>query len=340
MNHGEPPVVSVCIANYNGEVMLPDCIDSVMRQRSAARLEVIVHDDASTDASVSLLHSEYPDVTVIRSESNVGFCIANNRMAEVARGRFLLLLNNDAALFTDAIDALLRASSDGQCTGVLSLPQYDWYTGKLIDRGCLLDPFYTPVPNMTESRSEVAYVIGACLWIERSVWNDLGGFPSWMESIAEDLFLGCVARLSGYPVRCLPRSGYRHRQGASFGGNRIDGALLSSNYRRRYLSERNRLAVMITCTPTPVAGLWLVAQLMSIAVECIVLMLAMRSFRPFHEIYGRAVADVWRWRTLLLQYRRRISSSRRIGLAAYLGCFLPVPRKLQLVFRHGIPLLR
>lgn len=340
MNNGEPPVVSVCIANYNGEAMLSDCINSVMKQRSSARLEVIVHDDASTDASVSLLCREYPEVTVIRSESNVGFCIANNRMAEVARGRFLLLLNNDAALFADAIEVLLRASTDEQHSGILSLPQYDWYSGKLIDRGCLLDPFYTPVPNTTESRSEVAYVIGACLWIERAVWNDLGGFPSWMNSIAEDLFICCVARLSGYPVRCLPHSGYRHRQGASFGGNRLDGSLLSSTYRRRYLSERNRLVVMITCTPAPVAGLWLVVQLMSIAIECIVLMMAMRSSRPFHEIYGRAVADVWRWRTLLLQYRRHISSSRRIGLATYLRCFQLVPRKLQLFSRHGLPVLR
>ena len=81
-----PPRISVCIANYNGVNVLGDCIDSVLAQTTDAPVEIIVHDDASTDASLQLLRERYPQVELIASEANVGFCIANNRMVAQAQG--------------------------------------------------------------------------------------------------------------------------------------------------------------------------------------------------------------------------------------------------------------
>ncbi|MHB1589621.1 MAG: glycosyltransferase family 2 protein, partial [Metallibacterium scheffleri] len=78
--------------------MLRDCLESVYGQRTDFQIEVLLHDDASTDGSVALIRNEFPDVRVIQSRDNVGFCISNNRMAEAARGHYLLLLNNDAVL--------------------------------------------------------------------------------------------------------------------------------------------------------------------------------------------------------------------------------------------------
>ena len=75
------------------------------------------------------------------------------------------LLNNDAELYPDALRALHdEAEAIGE-PAILSLPQYDFVTGELIDRGCLLDPFFNPVPNLDPGRRDVAMVIGACLWI-------------------------------------------------------------------------------------------------------------------------------------------------------------------------------
>ena len=123
------PVVSVCIANYNGEQLLVDCIDSVLAQYGGTTIEIIVHDDASSDDSVALLRASYPQVEVLASSDNVGFCIANNRMAAAAHGRYLLLLNNDAALYPDAIESLLTEADAQHHAGILTLPQYDWKTG-------------------------------------------------------------------------------------------------------------------------------------------------------------------------------------------------------------------
>ena len=333
----QPPLVSVCIANYNGEHMLVECIDSVLQQSSDTEVEIIVHDDASTDGSIALLGTRYPAVRVIHSDVNVGFCIANNRMADVARGEFLLLLNNDAALFPDAIQTLLEDARDIGSDAIASLPQYDWSTGDLVDRGCLLDPFHVPVPSLDPEREEVAYVIGACLWIPRAAWQRLGGFPECFGSIAEDLYLGCAARLQGMPVRCLARSGYRHRQGVSFGGNRAGTQGLRTNYRRRYLSERNRIAVLVTCVPTLLAWPWMTVHGAALVVEGLLLSSLSRDPRIWREIYGAALRDAWKARRTLLGLRARTLAGRKASLARVLAPYCWLPWKLALLRRHGLP---
>jgi len=193
-------VCSICIANYNGANVLAACLDSVFQQAFPYPFEVIVHDDASTDGSADIITQKYPAVRLLQSPTNVGFCVSNNRMAVVARGRFLLLLNNDAELHRDALATLYNVAVRQNVYGILGLPQYSMATGELIDRGSLLDPFCNPIPNLNQSRRDVGMIIGACLWLPRRLWEELGGFPEWFESLAEDMYLCCYARVKGYPV--------------------------------------------------------------------------------------------------------------------------------------------
>ena len=190
-------MISVCIANYNGIGMIDACIDSVRRQDCAATVEIIVHDDASTDGSVAHIRSCHPGVRLIEGAANAGFCVANNRMAAAAQGEYLLLLNNDATLMPGALEALIDESGRLGRHAVLTLPQYDAETDELLDMGSMLDLFLNPVPNRDPARGEVGTVHGACLWIPKSLWQELGGFPEWFGSVAEDLYLCCRARLAG-----------------------------------------------------------------------------------------------------------------------------------------------
>lgn len=331
--------ISVCIANYNGAGLLRDCLDSVFSQQVAAEVEIIVHDDASTDTSLQLLRSEYPSVRLIASESNVGFCISNNRMAEAATGDYLLLLNNDAALQPGALAALLAEQQriNGPC--ILTLPQYDWESGALVDRGCLLDPFYNPVPNMSPHRHDVAYVIGACLWVPRGLWNELGGFPEVFGSIAEDMYLCGAARLRGLPVRCVDASGYRHRQGASFGGNRADGGLRTT-YRRRALSERNKTWAMLACTPGWIVWPLLVVHLLLLHGEGAIVCLLRRDLRLWREVYRPVLPSLLaadaEWKVL----RPHLQAKRCTTQRRWWQAFVWMPRKLTLLWRYGIPMVR
>jgi GT2 family glycosyltransferase len=337
MNAHGAPVISVCIANYNGEALLPDCIDSVLAQQVDANVEIIVHDDASPDGSLRLLASRYPQVRVIASPDNVGFCVANNRIAEVANGEYLLLLNNDAALNAGALQALLSEAARIAGDAILTLPQYDWETEALVDRGCLLDAFYNPVPNLDPQRSDVAYVIGACLWIRRALWRDLGGFPEWLGSIGEDMYLCCQARLRGHPVVVAAGSGYRHRQGVSFGGNRVDAGRLHSTFRRRGLSERNKTIVLMVMTPG--IGMWLLlaVHLVLLASEGALLSLLKAKASVWTRIYQPAVLTPITQGRALLAARRREQDQRRIGWREYVAVMRGWPAKLTLLRRHGLP---
>lgn len=334
---GQQPVISVCIANYNGIEIINGCLRSVMQQQSRFSFEILVHDDASSDGSADFVRTNYPGVTLIRSETNVGFCIANNRMAEAARGQYLLLLNNDAELHADALQTLLAEAGRLEEPTILTLPQYDAISGQLVDRGCLLDPFFNPVPNLDPMRANVGMVIGACLWIPKTLWLELDGFPEWFGSVAEDMFLCCRARLAGYRVAVLATSGYKHYQGWSFGGNRPDNGRLRSTYRRRALSERNKTYVMIVSAPMPQLVFILPVHLVMIAVEGIAIAFLGRDAKAWNEIYYSAFKATWRARRQLIETRNKIQAARKTGLNNWLGGFVKFPRKLKMLFRYGIP---
>jgi GT2 family glycosyltransferase len=331
------PLVSVCIANYNGEALLPACIDSILAQDTQVEIEILAHDDASRDGSIALLRARYPQVHVLASDTNVGFCVSNNRMVAAARGEYVLLLNNDVALKPDAIATLLREADTLGKPAILTLPQYDWYSGALVDRGCLLDPFCNPIPNLDAARVDVAYVIGACLWCPRAAWESLGGFPEWMESLAEDLYVCGLARLRGMPVRALPASGYRHRQGATFGGNRVGEAGLSTSFKRRRLSERNKTRALMILTPGIAMWPLLLAHLSALAVEGAVLSLLRHGTAVWREVYAPAIATPFRDARALLARRRDVQSTRMVSTSVWWSMVRWQSRKLALLLRHGVP---
>lgn len=334
------PLVSICIANYNGMDIIDGCLRSVLEQQGSISIEILVHDDASTDESADHVRTHYPSVKLICSDSNVGFCIANNRMAAAATGQYLLLLNNDASLFPDAVLTLLTEARRLDAPAILTLPQFDATSGVLVDRGCLLDPFFNPVPNLDPKRQDVAMVIGACLWIPKGLWNELGGFPEWFGSIAEDMYLCCRARLAGYSVCAIGSSGYRHQIGMSFGGGKPINRELATTFKRRALSEKNKTFVMILSYPTLVLLIVLPVHLSSLLVEAIFLTISKGSLRPWREIYAPLLPTLWNRREKLMTLRGRIHSLQKKHGTSFFGTFFWFPWKLAMLFAHGVPKIK
>lgn len=334
------PPVSICIANFNGVGLIGDCIASVRAQDFAFPIEIIVHDDGSTDGSATYLRANYSEVHLIESKENVGFCTSNNRMAAIARGQHLLLLNNDVTLFPNALDTLFREAIQLGRPAILSLPQYDAETGALIDIGNLLDPFLNSVPNRDPDRHEVAMVMGACFWVPKALWQEMGGFPEWFGSVAEDLYLCCRARLAGHPVHAIQRSGYRHRVGASFGGGKAREGKLATTYRRRALSERNKLFVMLTCYPWPLLVILFPLHILLLHLEGLLLTLIKRDGALWRSIYSPLLLSLWYRRQSLRRMRSEIQKRRTCGLRAFLVPFRCLPWKLEMLFRYGPPELR
>lgn len=338
INKATRPLCSICIANYNGEQFIGHCIESVLKQENfSGAVEIIVHDDASSDGSVDLIKTLYPQVQLLLSEKNVGFCVSNNRMVAVAQGEFILLLNNDAALWPDALATFLNEARNLGRPAILSLPQYEWKNGALLDIGILLDPFLNPIPNMDREKGAVGMVMGACLWIPRVLWEALEGFPELFVSIGEDLYLCCRARLAGYSVKALGFSGYKHQVGRSFGGGKIVGQKLVTSFQRRALSERNKTFIMFITYPWPIMQFMLPLHLCLLFVEGVMLSILKRRLAYLKEIYLPVFWGLVKNRNQIKVLRNVVMVQRSIGLLEFFYPFEWLPRKLSMFLKHGIP---
>ncbi|MDR3567102.1 MAG: glycosyltransferase [Syntrophobacteraceae bacterium] len=331
-----PPVCSVCIANYNGIDLIGPCLDSVLAQDFSLPVEIVVHDDASQDESVSFIRTRYPTVELITSPENVGFCVSNNRMAEKASGDYLLLLNNDATLRPDALKTLYEFASKQERPAILGLPEYDMKTGRLLDIGHWLDPFLNGVPNVARRTREVAQVIGACLWIPKGLWNELGGFPDWFGSLAEETYLCCLARLKGYSVTALCTSGFDHLAGGSFGGGKLDKGRMRTSYRRRALAERNKSFAMFICYPSPYFYILFPLHLALLALEGSLLSCLKRDPALWKQVYLNCMRELWSGRQRLKRYRKEAQRGVTCG-ARLFTCHTLIPHKLRMLLTRGLP---
>lgn len=335
--HSKEPICSICIANFNGRAVLENCINSVLRQDFSLPVEIIIHDDASADESAAIISEKYPIVRLLKSEVNVGFCVSNNRMVAEAKGRFIILLNNDAELHEDALSTLYNYATKENINGIIGLPQYNMQTGELIDIGSMFDLFLNPVPNKKETLRNVGMVTGACMWFPKRLWDELGGFPEWFESIAEDTYLCCRARIEGYPVIALAESGFKHWVGKSLGGGKIILNKLQTTYRRRALSERNKTYVMLLCYPGPLAYLLIPLHLLLLTIEGLVLSLVKRDYYIWSDIYKFCLNSVWSSRQKIARIRRQIKENRKISSKLFYSVNSLLPYKLTMLLKYGLP---
>jgi GT2 family glycosyltransferase len=114
-------MVSILIVSWNTRGLLRDCLLSLRDHEARARLEIIVVDNASSDGSAAMVRAEFPGVTLIASDHNLGFAAGNNRAYAQSSGEWVWLLNPDTQVLAGALDALLdRFEQDERCGAVAS----------------------------------------------------------------------------------------------------------------------------------------------------------------------------------------------------------------------------
>lgn len=100
-------LVSIIIVNWNGLRWLKMCLPSLQKQRYKS-IEIILVDNASTDGSIAWAQKNHPGVKIIRNNENLGFAEANNVGYRVAKGKYVLLLNNDTIVQPDFLVELVK----------------------------------------------------------------------------------------------------------------------------------------------------------------------------------------------------------------------------------------
>lgn len=129
--------VSIVIVNWNTRDLLRGCIRSIKKE-TCCSFEIIVIDNASTDASVEMVATEFPDVKLIPNHANRGFAAANNQGIAAAQGCYILLLNPDTVVLESAIDKMISwqaQHTDVGCSGCQVLE-----TPTVIQPTCFVDP--------------------------------------------------------------------------------------------------------------------------------------------------------------------------------------------------------
>ena len=156
------PDLSIIITNWNGKKVLEDCLRSVFEKTKDISFEVIVVDDASSDESVEMVRSKFPNLRLIVNPQNLGFSEANNVGIQNAAGRYVLLLNNDTVLQNNAFEILVSFMDRHPETGIAG--------------GTLLN---------LQGEPDISY----------------GDFPSVMEAIHGSLFLDKISPHAGWVKR-------------------------------------------------------------------------------------------------------------------------------------------
>jgi GT2 family glycosyltransferase len=242
----QSPLASIVVPVYNNLAYTLDCLRSIAACGDATRYEVIVVDDASTDGTQEALQ-RVPGLRYLRNAFNSGFIRSCNSGAAQARGKWLLLLNNDTLVQTGWLDSLLETFARYPDTG-LAGSRLLYPDGTLQEAGCVvfsdgragnygrldaaLDPRYSCV-------RETDYCSGAALAIPVSLFSQLGGFDErYLPAYYEDADLAMRVRAAGFKVRYQPHSCVAHLEGVTSGTSETGGVKAYQRSNRFKFADR------------------------------------------------------------------------------------------------------
>lgn len=268
--------VSVVVVNYNGERYLDVCLSAVARLEGPVD-EVLVVDNASTDASRALLAERFPQVRVIALERNDGPCPARNAGMRAARNRWVLALDNDAIVLPDVLVKLAREVREGvalvQPRSVFhSDPERVHYDGGGLHYVGLiaLRNFYAPLSSASGARvEEVDCAVAVALLVDRELVLDCGGYDARYFILFEDLDLSYRLRARGLKILSVAdalvqhmggTSGISFREGPSYPARRV---FLHSRNRWMHLAKNHAAWTLVVSAP----GL-LLYELVAFAFAC------------------------------------------------------------------------
>lgn len=228
--HKEPDV-SIVIPAHNKIEVTYLALASLLLAHNQATFEVIVVDDASTDETVEL-ETFVEGITVIHNTRAQRFISACNAGAEKARGKYVMLLNNDVEVTNGFLDALIDAFEYFPNVGLVG-SKLLYPNGKLQDAGGIIwgtgNPWnYGNGQNPWDPRfcyaRQADYLTGAAMMTTKEIWDQLGGLSSYLEPMYfEDTDFSFKVREAGYRTYFVPSSIVYHFEGMTSGTDTSSG---------------------------------------------------------------------------------------------------------------------
>jgi GT2 family glycosyltransferase len=210
---------SVIIVNYNGRAYMDACLEALFAQRVPGGFEVIVVDNRSADGSVEHLRARWPRAELVEAGANRGFAGGNNLGIDRARGRHVVLLNNDTRVRPGWLGALVEAAdSEAMVGAVASKLVYLDRPGVIQNAGGLILSDGSGGDRGTDEEDRGQYdareeVFGACgcgVLLTRDMLRDVGAFDDTFFMYYEDTDLSWRMRLRGWRVLYEPAAVIEH----------------------------------------------------------------------------------------------------------------------------------
>jgi GT2 family glycosyltransferase len=207
------PTVSIVIINWNGKKHLARCLPSLIAQ-TYRDFELIIVDNGSDDGSVAFVRQQYPTACLIENSQNQGFAGPNNQGIALARGRYIVTLNNDTELPPGWLHALVAAADAHPDMGAFaSLIVFD-------DRPTMIDSAGLSVSlagigcqnrmgedaRRVREPEEVFGVCAAAALYRRELLDDVGLFDEDYFAYYEDVDLAWRARLRAWRAMLVPQA--------------------------------------------------------------------------------------------------------------------------------------
>lgn len=218
--------VSIIIPVYNKWHLTRACISSILETCDGSiSYEIILADDGSKDDTIKA-DTLFPGVVIAKTPENMGFLRNCNNASKRARGRHILLLNNDTIVFPNWLSALYELMESDEKAGLVG-SKLIYPNGEIQEAGGVIwndasalnyghgDP-YNHCGHCSFIR-EADYISGASILIRGSLWRELGGFdPRYKTAYCEDCDLAMEVRAHGLRVLYQPDSTIIHFEHQSY----------------------------------------------------------------------------------------------------------------------------
>jgi GT2 family glycosyltransferase len=235
------------------------CLESLERT-GGPDVRIVCVDNGSTDGSAEAIRERHPDVDLVENGRNLGFAGGNNvglRHALSHGAEWVLMVNNDAVMAPDALEAFERATAVHPRAGILTGKVYLgdppssrlWFAGARAYVGL----GYSGRPRGWGREDGPRYrrleptgrAVGAFMAVSRQLIETVGLFDEGLFAYVEDVELSARARRAGFEVLFVPGAMAWHRVSATGGGE-------FESTHNIYYGVRNTIAVAERFRPLPV----------------------------------------------------------------------------------------
>lgn len=248
--------IAIVILNWNGQHWLEKFLPSVIENSNQELCEIVIADNASSDASKDYVAQHFPSIKWIQLDNNYGYTGGYNRVLQQLSHTYFILLNSDIEVAPNWIDPLYRLmESDkqigacqpkildynhpkqfeyaGAAGGYLDIMGYPFCRGRIFDTVEKDDGQY-------EDAKKITWATGACLMIRSSLFKELNGLDELFFAHMEEIDLCWRVQHTGYSVWVEPLSKVYHVGG---------GTLQKINPRKTFYNFRNNLLLILKNRP-------------------------------------------------------------------------------------------